>query len=136
MLTMAFLANFPNPVRQPHMVRADTPNELFNCLKRGRGDALVLRDSVWAGMSDEEKAGMKLIASPEKSYPERTFTAGGKVDDALRQKIAEALLSDEGAKVSKALLDRLNKEKLVAAKGSDYKGLDELLNPMWGFHRR
>jgi hypothetical protein len=136
MLTMAFLSHFDNPVRQPYLVRTQGFKKLIKCLKRGHGEAAVLRDKLWNKMSDEEKAEMKLIAAPQRGYPERTFSVSSKVDASLRKQIAEALLSEEGQKVSKALLARFKKKNFIPAAAADYAGLDQLLSPVWGFHAR
>lgn len=136
MLTMAFLSYFPNPIRQPQLVRTRGQDELFDCLKRHHGEAAVLRDTTWDSMSEEAKGSMKLLARPDRAYPERTFTLSNKIDSALRKQIAEALLSEQGQKVSEELLNRFNKKALIAANPEDYKGLDRLLSPVWGFHSR
>ncbi|MCW8917211.1 MAG: phosphate/phosphite/phosphonate ABC transporter substrate-binding protein [Gammaproteobacteria bacterium] len=136
MLTMAFLSYFPNPVRQPNLIRTQGFKELVSCLKSGHGEAAVLRDTQWTKMSDEDKADLKLIASPERGYPERTFTVGPTIDATLRKQIADALLSEEGQKVSQPILERFNKKNFIPAKATDYAGLDLLLSPVWGFHSR
>ncbi len=134
MLTMAFLSHYPNPIRQPHLIRTQGFNDLVECLKSNRGEAAVLRDKLWDKMSDEEKAQLKLIAQPEKGYPERTFSVSPKIDAALRQQITEAILSEDGQKVSAALLERFKKKQFIPAKAAEYEGLDQLLRPVWGFH--
>ncbi|MEN8170669.1 MAG: PhnD/SsuA/transferrin family substrate-binding protein [Pseudomonadota bacterium] len=136
MLTMAFLSYYPNPVQQPRLIRTQGFKELVSCLKSNRGQAAVLRDKLWGKIKDEDKAEMKLIASPKRGYPERTFSVSPRVSEPLRKQIAEAMLSEEGLKASKALRTRFKKKSLLAAKPVDYKGLDQLLNPVWGFHSR
>ncbi len=37
MLTMAFLSHFPNPVRQPHLIRTQGFKGLLKCIKGNRG---------------------------------------------------------------------------------------------------
>ena len=61
MLTMAFLSYFPNPVRQPSLVRTQGFKHLVSCLKSDHGQAAVLRDKLWGKISDEDKAELKLI---------------------------------------------------------------------------
>lgn len=136
MLTMAFLSYFPNPVRQPSLIRTQGFGDLVSCLKKNRGQAAVLRDKLWGKIKEEDKANMKLIAEPKRGYPERTFTVSSKISEPLRKKIAEAMLSEEGQKVSQALLARFKKKNFIAAKTADYKDLDLLLRPVWGFHTR
>ena len=134
MLTMAFLSYFPNPVRQPNLVRVQGFKNLVKCMKQNRGEAAVLRDKLWGKMKDEDKANYRLIAEPERGYPERTFSVSPKISEPLRKQIAEAMLSEEGQKVGQALLERFKKKKFIPAKPAEYEGLDQLLRPVWGFH--
>lgn len=134
MLTMAFLSYYPNPVRQPHLIRTQGFKNLMKCMRENRGEAAVLRDKLWNKLSDEEKANYKLIAQPERGYPERTFSVSPKISEPLRKQITEAMLSEEGQKVSQALLDRFKKKNFIPANPSEYEGLDMLLRPVWGFH--
>lgn len=136
MLTMAFLSYFPNPVRQPNLIRTQGFDELLECLKRNHGEAAVLRDKLWGKLSDEDKAAMKLIAEPERGYPERTFSVSSRISESLRKQIAEAILSEEGQQVSQELLARFKKKNFIPARPEEYAGLDLLLRPVWGFHIR
>ncbi|HEY9147927.1 MAG TPA: PhnD/SsuA/transferrin family substrate-binding protein [Gammaproteobacteria bacterium] len=131
MLTMAFLSHFPNPVRQPTMLRVQGFDSLMTCLRSKQGDVAVLRDKLWNKL---DKEGLKLVAAPQRGYPERTFTVGSRVSPELRQKIQQALLSEEGVKASQAILERFKKDKLIGASASEYEGLGALLSPVWGFH--
>ena len=134
MLTMAFLSYFPNPVRQPHLIRTQGFGNLVKCMKENRGQAAVLRDKLWDKLSDDVKANYRLIAQPERGYPERTFSVSPKISEPLRKQITEAMLSEEGQKVSQALLARFKKKNFIPAKPAEYEGLDMLLRPVWGFH--
>lgn len=131
MLTMAFLSYFPNPARQPMMLRVQGFKGLVECLRSGRGDVAVLRDKLW---NKVDQTGLKLVAAPSRGYPERTFSVSDKISPQLRKQIQEAMLSEEGVKVSQALLERFKKKTLIAAKPADYEGLGKLLIPVWGFH--
>lgn len=131
MLTLAFLSYYPNPVRQPVLLRTQGFAELEKCLRSGRGEAAVVRDGQWKNMNQE---GLKLIASPQAAYPERTFTISSRIDPALREQIREALLSEEGKQAMVDVLARFNRKNLIPAQSSDYTGLGALLLPVWGFH--
>lgn len=131
MLTMAFLSHFRNPVRQPTLLRVQGFDSLMTCLRTKQGDVAVLRDKLW---NKVDKEGLKLVAAPERGYPERTFTVGTRVSPELRQKIKAALLSEEGITASRPILERFKKEKLISASTQEYEGLGELLSPVWGFH--
>lgn len=130
MLTMDFLNYFRNPARQPTMLRVEGFKEINECLKSGRGDAAVLRDQVWA---KQDQTGLRLIEQSFRSHPERTFSVGSGVEPEVRDKIAAAMVSDEGSKVAAPLLEVFKKEKFIAADPKTYEGLAELLAPVWGF---
>ena len=131
MLTMVFLSQFPNPVRQPHLLREQGFKDLVDCLQSGRGDVAVLRDKQWDKV---DQTGLRLIPFPEHSYPERTFTVSERVDLETREKIRAALLSEEGKIAAEKLLSRFKKSKFVPATKAEYANMDELLAPLWGFH--
>ena len=130
MLTMDFLSYFPNPARQPILVREQGFKEVTECLRSGKGDAAVLRDKVWA---KQDQNGLKVLAEKYRSYPERTFSVSKDVDPALREKIAAALLSEEGQKAAAPILAAFKKDKLIPADPKVYDGLGNLLSPVWGF---
>ncbi|WP_127478375.1 phosphate/phosphite/phosphonate ABC transporter substrate-binding protein [Sulfurivermis fontis] len=130
MLTMDFLNYFRNPARQPVLLRVEGFKEINECLKSGRGDAAVLRDQVWA---KQDQTGLRLIAHAYRKHPERTFSVAADIEPELREKIAAALISEEGNKVAAPLLEVFKKEKFIPAYPADYEGLGELLAPVWGF---
>jgi ABC-type phosphate/phosphonate transport system substrate-binding protein len=131
MLTLAFLSHFPNPVRQPTLLGVQGFAELENCLRSGHGDAAVIRDGQWKNMN---QAGLKLLASPQGAYPERTFTIHSRIDPEHRDRIRQALLSEAGTQAFAALLKRFNRDRLIPAGTEEYHGLGQLLSPIWGFH--
>lgn len=130
MLTMDFLNYFRNPVRQPVLLRVEGFKEINECLRGGRGDAAVLRDQVWA---KQDQTGLRLIEHNYRKHPERTFSVAAGIEPALREKIAAALISEEGNKVAAPLLEVFKKEKFIPVNPADYDGLGELLAPVWGF---
>ena len=131
MLTMAFLSYYPHPARQPTLLRAQGFKELEQCMRSERGDVAVLRDKLWNKM---DQTGLKLVAAPERGYPERTFTISDKLDKDLRRRIAEAVMSEEGQKALQGVLKQFKKNELIKANPDDYVGLGSLLNMVWGFH--
>ncbi len=132
MLTMAFLSHYPNPIRQPFMLRIQGFNNVIECVRSRRGTVAVLRDKLWERL--ENKDDLKLIAAPQRGYPERTFSISRDVDPEVRKAIAEALVSEEGQRVLKPVLDRFKKPGIIPAKASEYEGLGELLRPIWGYY--
>ena len=134
MLTMAMLSYFPNPSKQPALIRVQGFKKLIQCLKSGKGDAAVLRDKLWGKAQKSGAAkGLKIIAKPATGYPERTFTVGPKINVKLRTQITQLLLSKEGQEVAGPLLKKFKKKSLVIANPSEYIGLANLINTVWGF---
>jgi ABC-type phosphate/phosphonate transport system substrate-binding protein len=131
MLTLAFLSHFPHPARQPNLLRTQGFPELVECLRSGKGDVAIIRDSQWNGM---DQTGLKIIEIPQESYPERSFTISRKVDPKLREQIREALLSEEGKQAMAEMLKTFNREQLIPVRQEEYAGLGALLVPVWGFH--
>jgi len=63
MLTMAMLSYFPNPSKQPDLIRVQGFKKLIKCLKTGKGDAAVLRDQLWVKAEKSGASrGLKIIA--------------------------------------------------------------------------
>ena len=134
MLTMAMLSYFPNPSKQPDLIRVQGFKNLMKCIHTGKGDAAVLRDKLWAKAQKAGSAeGLKIIAKPAKGYPERTLTVGPKIDAQLRNQITELLLSKEGQKAAAPILARFKKKQFVKANAKEYVGLANLINSVWGF---
>ena len=105
---------------------------LIQCLQAEKGQAAVFRDKMWEKM---DKTGLRLVAAPERGYPERTFSVASRVDAGTQQKIKAALLSDEGQKSAQKLLQVFKKPNLVEALPNQYDGLDKLLYSTWGFRK-
>ena len=134
MLTMAMLSYFPNPSKQPDLIRVQGFKQLIQCVKSGKGSAAVLRDTLWAkAQKSGEVEGLKLIATPTRAYPERTFTVSAKIDANLRGQIEQLLLSEEGQKAAAPILELFKKKNLVKADPTQYEGLGNLINSVWGF---
>ena len=134
MLTMAMLSYFPNPSKQPDLISVQGFKNLINCLKSGKGDAAVLRDTLWENIKKSGDAkDLKIIAMPEHSYPERTFTTGPKINASLREQITQLLLSEEGQKAASLLLKKFKKKQLVKASPEEYVGQANLIKTVWGF---
>jgi hypothetical protein len=81
-----------------------------------------------------DQTGLKVMYEPGIGYPERAISAGPKVTEELRNKITDALISDEGAAASKDVLSRFQRDKFVKAAAKDFEGQAEMLRPVWGFH--
>lgn len=132
LLTLGFLSLFENPLRLPVITPAKGFKGLIQCLQTEKGQAAVFRDKMWEKM---DKTGLRLVASPERGYPERTFSVSSRIDAGTQQKIKAALLSDDGQKSAQKLLTIFKKQNLVEAIPNQYDGLDKLLYSTWGFRK-
>ena len=130
MLTLDFMSYFPNPAQQPIFVREQSFKSILACLKDGKGEAAVLRDTVWA---KQDQTGLHLLNQQFHRYPERTFSVGKRIDGALRQKIESALLAPEALKAAAPIMKQFHRQKIVAVDAKVYSGLGRLLAPVWGF---
>ena len=131
MSTMAFLAHFPNPTWQPFLIHARDDADALDCLRRGRGDLAVVEAATWEVM---DKQGLKLLPLADKVYPQRTITAGPRVDPQTREALRSALLSDEGQRLSRDILRAIGSATWVRAEPAEYQGISSLLNSVWGFY--
>lgn len=130
LLTLDFMGYFPNPAQQPMFIREQSFGNILDCVKTGRGDAAVLRDTVWA---KQDHTGLHLLNQHFRSYPERTFSLAKGVDPALRKKIAAALLTPDALKAAAPILKMFHQDKIIVANPKDYEGLGKLLAQVWGF---
>lgn len=130
-LTLIFLHYFPHPARQPNLLPIEGFKNIENCIRSGKGAVAVFRDMYWKKM---DQTGLKVMYEPGIGYPERAISAGPKVTEELRNKITDALISDERAAASKDILSRFQRDKFVKAAAKDFEGLAEMLRPVWGFH--
>jgi len=133
LLTMAYLNNYPNPLRLPVIIPAKGFKGLVNCLKTGKGKAVVLRDKMWNKM---DKSGLKLISIPDIAYPDRTFTVSKRIDQSTLSNIRRALLADDAKQPLSKLLRTFKKPELIATTAEEYKDIDQLLNSIWAFKSR
>ncbi len=137
LLTMGFLDLFPNPARLPIMVKAESPPAALKCLRSSEAPAAVMRDLFWNKIKKTKPAmlkGLALIYASKTPWPGRTFTISKDIDEATRNKIKAALLSDQGAAAAKSVLASFRAKHFIPAKDADYKGLGKLLKPVWGFY--
>lgn len=130
LVAMAFLSRFPNPAQQPNLIHADNVADTLDCLRRERGDVAVLSLGAWR-YADQN--GLRVLVEPDARYPEVTLSASPRVDEATRQKIRDALLSDEGRRVSENILSHYRRSSFVPASPEEYAGLERLLSSVWGF---
>lgn len=127
--TMVVFAIFDNPVIQPEIVIVK--GGMKTVMKKflsGECKYAVVRDTVYNNLPAEVKKGIKVIVHSN-PLPNQTITVTDKLDAAKRVKIADFILSNEGALTASNLLNRFSKKKkfFIPVSVSEYSQLDNLL---------
>jgi ABC-type phosphate/phosphonate transport system substrate-binding protein len=133
--TMAVMAQFNNPVKQPEFVEVADINNIIPALKSGRCRAAGLLDKFYKKASDEDKKDLKVVyTSP--TYPDQTITVSARISAPAREKIVAALTIENGVPAAKAIFEKFakNSTHFVRAPGQEYEGLEDLLEGViWGW---
>ena len=133
--TMAVMAQFNNPVKQPEFVEVADINNIIPALKSGRCRAAGLLDKFYKKASDEDKKDLKVVyTSP--TYPDQTITVSARISAPAREKIVAALTIESGVPAAKAIFEKFakNSTHFVRAPGQEYEGLEDLLEGViWGW---
>jgi len=135
--TLSFVDEFPNPARQPIVVPVKSFRHALACLKKGKSVASVFRDKFWdKKVPDDAKKGLRVLAVIDKNVPDRGFSITKEVDEATRRKLREALVATSDTEIAAKVLASLGaaRKGFVPATDAEYRGLDRLLRPVWGFH--
>ena len=130
--TLTLLSLFDNPARQPHMVEIKGWDNAYKGVAEGKCEAAVLPLANYKKFDQEQKVAK--IIYQHQPYPNQAFTAGQRVSSVMRDKIVQALMSEEGKIATKGLRDTYAKgEDLVAANKEEYANVALVLKNYWGF---
>jgi len=118
---------FPNPMRQPIVVAAEDSLAALEMVKNGKASAAMvptplagLYPSLTTVLTTEQTPHVAISASPDLPAPVR---------NAVRQALINAGNTSEG----KRMLEAINVPGFEAADASMYKGLQTLLQGVWGY---
>lgn len=129
MATLFLYNQFSNPARQPVLVHIDNFKDAYQGLLSGRCQAAVI-PAVMVQKLDRTNATRSVHQSNR--YPNPGFSASPRIPPELRQKIAAALLSPEGAAATATLRAGFGGQNLTAVADKEYDGLGVLLRDIWG----
>lgn len=135
--TLSFIDEFPNPARQPIVVPVKSFRAALRCLRTKRSVASVFRDKFWdTKVPEEEKEGLRVLAVIDRNIPDRGFSITRHVDEATRRRLREALVATSDTEIAARVLASIGgaKKGFVPATDAEYRGLERLLRPVWGFH--
>jgi ABC-type phosphate/phosphonate transport system substrate-binding protein len=130
--TLTLYGQFPNPVRQPLVLEAESFEQAYKNMMDGKCIAVVMRDKMLEKLNKDKESVRVVFQSP--GVPNQAFSAGPRLSSEERNKIAEALISPEARKQFPQFFDRYSKGKdLVPANDSEFRDLIVLLKDTWGF---
>ncbi len=124
MLTM--MSHFSDPANEPIHVVTKGWKEAYNFVLQGKCVATVIPKT------NHKKFDPQLIKSKSihthLPYPNQAFTAGPGVNQQMKDKITNALLSDEGQQALLLLRNRFTRgANLVGAENEEYEGISMVL---------
>ena len=125
------LHEFTNPVRQPQLKNTAGFPQAYEGMIAKKCLAAVLQIKIFEKLDKDKQLAKILFQS--KGMPNQAFTASPRINDALRKRIIEALLSEQGKQVTKKLRDEYNGQDFVPATAEEYQDIHLLLKDIWGF---
>lgn len=120
--TLAVMAQFTNPVRQPHIASTTDANESYRGLVAGKCAAAILPAHVAQARKD-----LGAVLYRTRAFPGTALSAGPRVNAMLQTKIVAALASTDGAHATQRLRQSLGVSAWMPARGEEYAGLGALL---------
>jgi len=129
--TVTAFALYNNPVIHPE-IRTVNGNmgDVIQAFLNGTEScrAAVVSDVIYNLLPQDQKNRLKVIATST-PVPNQTITVSARIKKIDREKIEQALISNEGAAAAEQLLKRFsNADKhFIPAKSEEYKGLETLL---------
>jgi ABC-type phosphate/phosphonate transport system substrate-binding protein len=128
---LTLLFQFNNPARQPVVTPVKGFRSAYDDVVNGRCVGGVLQSKLYEEFDRDAHAVKVLFHSAP--MPNQAFTAGPRIDAALRDQITAALLSDDGKRATQAMRDEFKGQDFVRANPREYDGLGVLLRDVWGF---
>jgi ABC-type phosphate/phosphonate transport system substrate-binding protein len=121
-------SSFKNPVLQPiiHEVKGGM-KQVYQSFKNRKCDAAILRDAAYYRLPKKERAQLKILMKT-KPLPNQTLTVSTRLKENAN-KIAQFMVSQDGAVAAENLLTRYSKKKKYFEKTSttNYSGIEDLL---------
>lgn len=123
--TLTLLSRFDNPSRQPSIVEIHGWEAGYKGMMEGKCVATVLplkNFKKFEGNRHEAR-----ILYQHRPLPNQAISAGPAIPPDVQVKIANALVSDEGRRITAKLLDAYAAKSFVPATREEYAGLGDLL---------
>ncbi len=131
--TLTLFDQFSNPLRQPKLVETKGFDGAYQGLLNGKCVGTVLPTEVHRKLDAAHRTRILYESAP---VPNQALTASPRVSEAVRVRIAAALLSPQAKLNARSLAASLGGSDFVEVTAADYQGHDELLKNVWGFEAR
>lgn len=118
---------FPNPLRQPVVVRVDDSREAAEKVRDGKAAGALMPTPMVSAFPF-----LYTVVTTEQ-VPHMALSAGPTVPKDLQQKLRDALLNADKTPEGRALLDTLNFESFEPANAKTYQGYGKLLQGVYGY---
>ena len=126
---------YKNPVLQPNIYEVrGGQRKALQAFKEGKCEATIFRTTLYNRLSKAEKAKLKIVAKT-RELPNQTISVSQRLHNNA-SKIAQFLVSKEGAITADSLLTRYSKKKKSFIKASPKKFVDAadiLEDVVWGW---
>ncbi len=129
--TLTVLYEFDNPSRQPLILEVQAFTGAYQGVASGKCVAGILQTKLYEKLA-AEKGPMKVLFT-SKPISNQGFTAGPRVSTDVKEKITQALLSEDGKSAMQKLLDEFKVKALEPAAKDEYTGAGKYLRDVWGF---
>jgi len=130
---LTLLAHYNNPIIEPVIVPVDSFKSGLECLNKGDGVAVLLRDKFWEN-AVKNKGDYRVIYTTKRKLPSRGLTVSNRISEADQRKIAHALTSVEGHEYSEKALSTVGGGKFIHADTKDFDSLEDVIELVWGFN--
>ncbi len=118
---------FPNPLRQPVVVRVNDSREAAEKVREGKAAGALLPTPMVNAFP------FLYTVTTTAQVPHMALSAAPTVPQHLQQKLRQALLDADKTPEGRALLDALNFESFEAADAKTYAGYGKLLQGVYGY---
>lgn len=130
---LTLLAHYNNPIIEPIIVPVSSFKNGLECLRRGDGVAVLLRDKYWQ-KAVKNKSNYRVIYTTKRKLPARGLTVSSRLSKNAQRKITYALTSLKGRKYADKALSTVGGGKFVRANTKEFDSLEEVIELVWGFN--
>lgn len=130
---LTLLAHVNNPITEPVIVPVESFKSGLECLQKGEGDAVLLRDKFWQ-KAVKDKSNLRVVYTTQRKLPARGLTVGPRVSMIAQRKITDALISAKGREYTEKAFSTVGGGKFIGADTKEFDSLEEVIQLVWGFN--